>query len=83
MKLDHFLTPYIKISSKWMTNLNVKQETINILKKNIANNIFELGHSNYLLDTSPEARENKSKNELLGLHQDKNLLNREGNNQQN
>ena len=61
MNLDHFLTPFTKITSKWMKDLNVRQETIKILKEKACKNLFDLGHSNFLLNTSPEARETKAK----------------------
>ena len=44
-----------------MKDLNVRQETIKILQENIGSNRFELGRSNFLLDTSPKAREIKAK----------------------
>ena len=59
MKLDHSLTPHTKINSKWMKDLNVRQESIKILEENTGNTLFELGHSNYLQDTSMKARETK------------------------
>ena len=71
MKLDHLPTPSTKINSKWMKDLNVRQETIDTLEKKAGHNHFDLSHSNFLLDTSPKARELKSKNELLGPHQNK------------
>ena len=61
MDLDHFLTRYTKIYSKWMKALNVRQEAIKILKEKAGKNLFDLGHSNFLLNTSLEAKETKSK----------------------
>ena len=59
MNLVHFLTPYT--NSKWMKHLNVRQEAFKILEEKVGKNLFELGHSNFLLNTSPEAREKKQK----------------------
>ena len=61
MKLDQSLTPYTKINSKWMNDLNVRQDSIKILEENTGNTLFELGHSNFLQDTSMKARETKAK----------------------
>ena len=61
MKLDHSLAPYTKTNSKWMKDLIVQQESIKILEKNTDSNLFNLGHSNFLLDISSEARETKAK----------------------
>ena len=61
MNLDHFLTPYTKINSKSIKDLSVRQEAIKILKEKAGKNFFDLGHSNFLLNMSPEARETKAK----------------------
>uniref|UniRef100_A0A8C0TLQ6 RNA-directed DNA polymerase n=1 Tax=Canis lupus familiaris TaxID=9615 RepID=A0A8C0TLQ6_CANLF len=61
MKLDHSLSPHTKINSKWMKDLNVRQDSIKILEENTGNTLFELGHSNFLKDTSTKAKETKAK----------------------
>ena len=61
IKLDHFLTPFTKTNSKWIKDLNVRQETIKTLEEKAGYNLFDLSHSNFLLDTSPKARELKEK----------------------
>ena len=61
MNLDRFLTPYTKINPKWMKDLNVRQEAINILEEKAGKNLFDLGCSNFLLNTSLETRETKAK----------------------
>ena len=61
MKLDRSLTPYTKINSKWLKDPSVRQDSIKILEENTGNNLFELGHSNFLQDTSMKTRETKAK----------------------
>ena len=61
MKLDHSLSQYTKINSKWMKDPNVRQDSIKILEENTGNTLFELGHSNFLQDTSTKAKETKAK----------------------
>ena len=61
MKLDHSLTPDTKRNSEWMKDMNVRQESIKILEENTDNTLFELGHSNFLQDTSRKAPETKAK----------------------
>ena len=58
---DHSLSPYTKINSKWLKDLNVRQESIKILEENTGNIFFELGHSNFLQDISMKAWETKVK----------------------
>ena len=67
MNLGHLLTPHTKINSKWMKDLNVRQEAIKLLEEKAGKNLFDLSHSNFLLNTSLEARETKAKMNYLDL----------------
>ena len=61
MKLEHFLTPYTKINSKWIRDLNVRPETIKLLEYNIWKNISDINHSRSLYDPHPRILETKAK----------------------
>ena len=83
MKPDHSITPYTKINSKRMKDLNVRQESIKILEKNTGNTLFEVDHSNFLQDTSMKARETKAKMNYWDLLRIKSFGAAKRNSQQN
>ena len=61
MKLEHFLTPYTKINSKWIKHLNVKPETIKLLEANIGKTLSDIHHSRIFYDPPPRILEIKAK----------------------
>ena len=61
MKLEHFLTPYTKIDSKWIKNLNVRTETIELLEENIGKTLSNINHSRILYDPPPRILEIQAK----------------------
>ena len=61
MKLEHFLTPYTKIKSKWIKYLNVRPETIKLLEENIGKILSDINHSRILYDPRPRILEIKAK----------------------
>ena len=82
MKLEHFLTPYTKINSKWIIDLNIRPETIKLLEENIGKTLSDINHSRILSDPPPRILEIKEKINKWDLMKKK-LLDNKGNYKQN
>ena len=61
MKLEYFLTPYKKINSKWIKDLNVKPEAIKLLEEIIGRTLSDINQSKILYDPPPRVMEIKTK----------------------
>ena len=61
MKLEHFLTPYTKINSKLVKDLNIRPETIKLLEENIGKTLSDINQSRILYDPPPRILEIKAK----------------------
>ena len=61
MKLEHFLTPYTKINSKWIKDLNIRPETIKLREEDISKTLHDINHSRILYDPTPTILEIKAK----------------------
>ena len=67
MELEHFLTPYTKTNSKWITDLNVRPENIKLLEENIGKTLSDIHHRRILYDPPPRILEIKAKINKWGL----------------
>ena len=61
MKLEHQLTPYTKINSRWIKDLNISHDTIKVIEENIGRKISDISQSSIVTDVSPRARDMKER----------------------
>ena len=61
MKLEHFLTPYTKVNSKWIKDINVGPATTKHLEENISKTLFDISRNNIIFDPSPRVMKSKTK----------------------
>ena len=74
LKLEHQLTPYTKINSRWIKDLNISYGTIKVLEENIGRKISDILCSNILRDMSRRARDIKERINKCNVIKNKKLL---------
>ena len=65
MKLEHSLTPYTKIISKWMKDLDIRPDTIKLLEENIGQALSDINNSNIFSDPPLNRIDNRNKNKQM------------------
>ena len=61
MNLEHFLTPYAKVNSKWIKCLDIRPDTIKLLEENMGRMLSDINHSNIFSDPPPRVKTIKTK----------------------
>ena len=61
IKLEYFITPYTKINSKWIKDLNVRPETVKLLEENICSTLSDINHNKILFSPPLRVMEIKTK----------------------
>ena len=79
MKLEHSITPYPKINSKWTKDINVKTDTLKLLEENIGRTLYDINHSTIPFDPPPREMEIKKINKQMGPNETQKPLHSKGN----
>ena len=61
IKLEHFLTPYTKINSKWIKDLNIRPEIVKLVEENLGRMLDDINQSKIIYDPPPRVTELKTK----------------------
>ena len=83
MFFGHFLTPYTKINSKWIKDLNIRPDTIKLLEENIGQTLSDINHSKIFSDPPPRVMAIKTKISKWDLIKLKSLCTSKDNPKQN
>ena len=83
MKLEHFLTPYTKINSKWIKDLDIRPDTIQLLEENIGQTLSDINEYNIFSDPPLRLMTVKTKHKQRGPNQTSKFLHSKGNPKQN